>query len=43
MYVEDGVCKKQFIEDGFGDDYAEDPFAVSDAETILNYIKGLKK
>jgi peroxiredoxin len=39
MYVEDGVCKKHFMEDGFADDHPEDPFAVSDAETMLNYLK----
>ena len=43
MLVEDGVCKKQFIEEGFADDFPDDPFTVSDAETMLNYIKNQKK
>ena len=38
MYVEDGVVKKQFIEKGFADDHGEDPFTVSDAETMLKYL-----
>lgn len=42
MYVEDGEIKKMFIEPGFMDDCPDDPFEVSDAETMLNYLKGLK-
>eukprot|EP00026_Physarum_polycephalum_P016162 Phypoly_transcript_17014.p1 GENE.Phypoly_transcript_17014~~Phypoly_transcript_17014.p1 ORF type:complete len:239 (-),score=37.73 Phypoly_transcript_17014:68-784(-) len=42
MYVEDGVVKKQFIEKGFSDDHGEDPFHVSDADTMLNYLKNRK-
>ncbi len=43
MYVEDGNIKKIFIEPGFSDDCPDDPFEVSDAETMLNYLKSLKK
>ncbi len=39
MYVDDGVIQKMFIEDGFSDDCAEDPFEVSDANTMLEYLK----
>jgi len=38
MYVEDGAIKKMFIEDGFSDNCAEDPFEVSDAQTMLNFL-----
>lgn len=38
MYVEDGVIKKMFIEPGFSDDCADDPFEVSNAETMLTYL-----
>ncbi len=39
MLVEDGVIKKLFIEPEFGDNCPTDPFEVSDADTILNYLK----
>ncbi len=39
MYVEDGEIKKMFIEPGFSDDCADDPFEVSDADTMLNYLR----
>lgn len=42
MYVEDGNIKKMFIEPGFSDNCPDDPFEVSDAETILKYLKSLK-
>ncbi|MCR4279026.1 MAG: peroxiredoxin [bacterium] len=38
MLVENGVIKKMFIEDGFADNFADDPFEVSDAETMLTYL-----
>jgi peroxiredoxin len=40
MYVEDGVIKKVFIEPGFSDNCEEDPFEVSDADTMLAYLRG---
>lgn len=43
MYVEDGVVKKLFIEPGFGDDCPDDPFEVSDAATMLAWLKGRDK
>ncbi len=42
MFVEDGVIKKAFIEDGFADNFESDPFEVSDAQTMLDYLEGLK-
>ncbi|MBU1755332.1 redoxin family protein, partial [Patescibacteria group bacterium] len=40
MLVKDGVIDKLFIEPGISNDCESDPFEVSDAETLLNYIKG---
>ena len=40
MVVEDGTITKMFIEEGFSDDAAGDPFEISDTHTILNYLKG---
>lgn len=42
MYVVDGVIKKMFIEKGFKDNCKTDPFKVSDADTILTYLKKQK-
>ena len=39
MLVEDGVIVKMFIEDGFEDNCPTDPFEVSDADTMLDYLK----
>ncbi len=39
MYVEDGVVKKMFIEEGFGDNVQDDPFEVSGADTMVSYLK----
>jgi len=41
MYVVDGVIQKVFSEPGFSDNYRDDPFEVSDAETMLNFLKNL--
>ncbi len=40
MLVEDGTIKKLFIEPGLSDDCPTDPFEVSDADTMLTYVKG---
>lgn len=40
MYVEDKEIKKVFIEPGFEDNCPDDPFEVSDAETMIAYLKG---
>ena len=39
MVVEDGEIEKMFIEDGFEDNHAEDPFEVSDADSVLAYLE----
>lgn len=39
MYVENGEIKQMFIEPGFQDVCPTDPFEVSDADTMLNYLK----
>ena len=43
MVVNDGVIEKIFIEPGYGDNCPDDPFEVSDANTILNYLKENQK
>jgi thioredoxin-dependent peroxiredoxin len=40
MLVKDGVIEKLFVEPGYSDNCEEDPFTVSDADTILTAIKG---
>lgn len=40
MHVVNGVIKKMFVEEGKTDNYGPDPFEVSDAETMLTYLKG---
>jgi peroxiredoxin len=40
FYAEDGVIKKVFAEPGFTDNCPDDPFEVSDANTMLEYLKG---
>ncbi|MEK7631055.1 MAG: peroxiredoxin [Patescibacteria group bacterium] len=42
MYVEDGEIKEIFAEAGFTDNCPTDPFEVSDAETMLKYLRGRK-
>ncbi|MFA5841707.1 MAG: peroxiredoxin [Candidatus Paceibacterota bacterium] len=39
MYVVDGEIKKMFIEPGKSDDCPTDPFEVSDADTMIKYLK----
>ena len=43
MLVNDGVIEKMFVEDGFSDDSPTDPFEVSDADSMLAYIKENRK
>lgn len=40
--IDDGIVKKLFVEPGFIDDCPTDPFEVSDAHTMLEYIRGQK-
>ena len=39
MLVDNGDITKVFTEDGYSDNCPTDPFEVSDADTILNYLK----
>src|SRR3989344_3629862 len=39
MYVVDGDVKKVFAELGFSDNCQDDPFLVSDADTMIKYLK----
>lgn len=39
MLVKNGIIKKLFIEPGLSDDFPDDPFEVSDADTMLAYLK----
>jgi peroxiredoxin len=41
LYAEDGVIKQMFVEDGFSDECETDPFEVSNADTMLAYLKSL--
>jgi thioredoxin-dependent peroxiredoxin len=42
MLVNDGKIEKVFAESGQSDNHENDPFEVSDADTMLAYIKGSK-
>ncbi len=39
MFVDDGDVKQMFVEPGFSDNCPTDPFEVSDADTMLDYLK----
>lgn len=41
--IEDGQVKKLFAEPGFEDDCPIDPFEVSDADTMLAYLRGARE
>jgi peroxiredoxin len=43
MLVEDGVIAKLFSEPGKADNCPDDPFEVSDAETMLKYLQQAAK
>lgn len=42
MVVNDGMIEKIFVEPDYGDNCPTDPFEVSDADTMLAYLKGAK-
>jgi thioredoxin-dependent peroxiredoxin len=42
MVVNDGAIEKMFIESEYGDNCPTDPFEVSDADTMLAYLKSAK-
>ena len=39
MVVDNGEIEKMFIEGGFEDNHEQDPFEVSDADTLLAYLE----
>jgi thioredoxin-dependent peroxiredoxin len=39
MVVDDCEIKKMFVEQGYRDNCGDDPFEISDADTILNWLK----
>jgi thioredoxin-dependent peroxiredoxin len=39
MVVDNGTISDIFVEEGFEDNHGQDPFEVSDADTILNCLK----
>lgn len=39
MFVDNGVIQKMFVEPDFEDNCPTDPFEVSDADTMLNWLK----
>ena len=39
MYVVDGKIERMFVEAGYADNCPSDPFQVSDADTMLGYLK----
>lgn len=43
MFVNDGAIEKVFAESEYGDNCPIDPFEVSDADTMLTYLKSEKK
>jgi peroxiredoxin len=43
MVVNNCEIEKMFIESGFADNYGDDPFEVSDADTVLAYLKGVAR
>jgi peroxiredoxin len=43
MVVNNCEIEKMFIEPGFQDNAGDDPFEVSDADTVLAYLKGVER
>jgi peroxiredoxin len=43
MVVNNGEIEKMFVEPGFEDNCGTDPFEVSDADTVLAYLKGVER
>lgn len=42
MVVDDGEIEQIFVEPGFCDNAGDDPFEVSDVDTMLTYLRGKK-
>ena len=43
MVVDNGKIEKMFVEPDYGDNCPTDPFEVSDADTMLAYLKSVQK
>ena len=43
MLVEDGVIAKMFVEEGYADNCPTDPFEVSDADTMLGFLRDVRR
>lgn len=43
MLVDDGQITKMFVENDYQDNCPTDPFEVSDADTMITYLKGLRQ
>ena len=43
IVVNDGVIEEMFVEDGYSDNCESDPFEVSDADSMLGYLRELRK
>lgn len=41
IFVDNGEIKQLFSEKGFSDNFKDDPFEVSDVDTMIKYLKGL--
>ncbi len=42
LFAQNGEVKKLFAEEGFSDNCGSDPFEVSDAQTMVNWLRGQK-
>ena len=43
MFVNDGVIVEMFVENGYSDNCESDPYEVSDADTMLSYLRELRE
>lgn len=43
MLVDDGEIRKMFVEPEYQDNCPTDPYEVSDADTMLTYLKGMRQ
>jgi len=43
MLVNDGVIEEMFVENGYSDNCESDPYEVSDADTMLSYLRELRE
>ena len=43
MLVNDGVIEEMFVESGYSDNCESDPYEVSDADTMLGYLRELRE